>query len=145
MPASGPCLGWGYDSFDVRSRAADLNAGERPAQRRHSSTSHNTFLTILVEYGSIGLALFALPWLAISWRALGDALRSPDARWLLLGAVSAVGVFAFAANSIDFRFFLFVPAVPWLLLGILRRLQRAPHWSRAGEGRHGRGLPGPRR
>jgi O-antigen ligase len=109
--------------------ASDLSPGNLSRSDVASSTSHNTFLTILVEYGSIGLALFVLPWLAISWRALRDALRSPEVRWVLLGAVAALGVYAFAASSIDFRFFSFVPVVPWLLLGILRRLHRTPHWA----------------
>jgi O-antigen ligase len=122
-----PLFGWGYDSFDRAIQAADLNAGELRRSDVVSSTSHNTFLTILVQYGSIGLVLFALPWIVIVRRSLVDALRSPDWRWLLLGSVAAIGIYAFAASSIDFRFFSFVPAVPWLLLGVLRRLQRAPH------------------
>ena len=120
--------------------AADLSPGNlrRSARRSASSTSHNTFLTILVETpAELDRASPVRPTLARARSAGGrsgrDALRSPDVRWLLLGAVAALGVYAFAANSIDFRFFfLFVPAVPWLLLGFfLRRSlsQRAPGWS----------------
>jgi O-antigen ligase len=122
-----PLFGWGYDSFDRAIQAADLNAGKLRRSEVVSSTSHNTFLTILVQYGSIGLVLFVLPWIVIVRRTLVDALSSADGRWLLLGSVAAIGIYAFAASSIDFRFFSFVPAIPWLLLGVLRRLQRAPH------------------
>jgi O-antigen ligase len=117
-----PLFGWGYGSFDRVARAADFGS-RGPLSRAEviSSTSHNTFLTILVEYGSIGLALFVVPWLVIGRRALAGAIAIPDSRWLLLGCVSALVVYAFTASAIDFRFFSFVPAVPWLLLGLLRR------------------------
>jgi len=116
-----PLFGWGYGSFDRVLRAADFGSGKLPRSEVVSSTSHNTFLTILVEYGAIGFALFVLPWLVIGGRALAVARRFPDARWLLLGCVAAFVIFAFGASGIDFRFYSFVPAVPWLLLGLLRR------------------------
>jgi O-antigen ligase len=116
-----PLFGWGYGSFDRVLRAAEFGSGKLPRSEVVSSTSHNTFLTILVEYGAIGFALFVLPWLVIGGRALAVARRFPDARWLLLGCVAAFVIFAFGASGIDFRFYSFVPAVPWLLLGLLRR------------------------
>jgi O-antigen ligase len=120
-----PVFGWGYGSFDRVVSETDLGTGNLSRSKVVTSTSHNTFLTILVELGSVGFALFALPWLLIIWRALVGARRSPEARWLLLGAVGALGVYAFAASAVDFRFFSFVPAVAWMLLGILRRHERA--------------------
>jgi O-antigen ligase len=122
-----PLFGWGYDSFDRVLRAADFGSGNLPRSEVVSSTSHNTFLTILVEYGSIGLALFVLPWLVIGRRALAGALRFPDGRWLLLGCVAALVLYVFGASGIDFRFYSFVPAVPWLLLGLLRRHLSSVH------------------
>jgi O-antigen ligase len=118
-----PLLGWGFGSFDRVLRASDFGSGKVLHEEVIASTSHNTFLTILVEYGSIGLALFVLPWLVIGGRALAVARRFPDAGWLLLGCVGALVAYAFSANTLDFRFFSFIPAVPWLLLGLLRRYQ----------------------
>ena len=46
-----PLLGWGYGSFDRTIQAADFNAGKLQRSDVVSSTSHNTFLTILVQYG----------------------------------------------------------------------------------------------
>jgi O-antigen ligase len=118
-----PLFGWGFGSFNRVLRAADFSSGNISREELKANTSHNTFLKILVEYGSIGLALFVLPWLVIGGRALALARRFPDARWLLLGCVAALIVYAFAANAIEFTAFSFVPAVPWLLLGLLRRHQ----------------------
>src|SRR5207249_1468394 len=86
-----------------------------------ANTSHNSFLTILVEWGAVGFALFIAPWLIIAYRALQHAMRDPSSRWLLLGATGGLVTYIAAANAIDFRFFSFVPAVAWLLLALLRR------------------------
>jgi O-antigen ligase len=120
-----PLFGWGYGSFDRVLDASDLPSANLRRIDVVINTSHNTFLTILVEYGSIGLALFLVPWLAIGWRSLSDALRYPQTRWLLVGSLGALGIYTFAASAIDYRFYSFVPAVAWLLLGLLRRHQRA--------------------
>jgi O-antigen ligase len=122
-----PLLGWGYGSFDRVVRAADFRSTVLPREEVISSTSHNTFLTILVQYGSIGLALFVVPSLVIGGRAVARARAFPDSRWLLLGCVASLVLYAFGASVIDFRFFSFVPAVPWLLLGLLRRQQSSVH------------------
>jgi hypothetical protein len=123
LAAERPLFGWGYGSFDRVKNSADLSSGSTPESFGKSSTSHNTYLTILVELGSVGLALLALPWLLIPWQAARSALREPHSRWFVVGAVSALFVFVAAANAGDFRFFSFVPAVPWVLLGLLRRRQ----------------------
>jgi O-antigen ligase len=122
-----PLFGWGFGSFDRVLRSSNFNSGDISHEEVIANTSHNTFLTILVEYGSIGLSLFVVPWLVIGGRALAAARRFADMRWLLLGCVAALVVYAFAAGAIDFRFFSFVPAVPWLLLGLLRRHQSLVH------------------
>ena len=88
-----------------------------------STTSHNTYLTILVQYGGIGLALLLVPWLTIGWRAVGDAFRHPEMRWFVSGSLGTIAIYVFTANANDFRFFSFIPALPWLFLGLLRRHQ----------------------
>ena len=89
------------------------------------NTSHNTYLTVLVEYGTVGLLLYLLPWLLLSLRTLKDIAARPDLRWFMVGALGALVVFAFTANAGDYQYFSFVPAVPWILLGLLRRRQLA--------------------
>jgi O-antigen ligase len=120
LAAERPIAGWGYDSFDRVKNEAELSSSI-PRRAVIESTSHNTFLTILVEYGVLGLTLFVAPWLIVGWGALKRAVRHPDSRWFLVGCLGALTVYAGAANSIDFRFFSFIPALSWLVLGLLRR------------------------
>ena len=101
----------------------DVSSDNLSADAIRATTSHNTYLTILVEYGGIGLALLLVPWLTIGWRALVDASKHPDVRWFVSGALGALAVYFFTANANDFRFFSFIPALPWLFLGLLRRRQ----------------------
>jgi hypothetical protein len=74
-----------------------------------------------VEFGAIGLALLLIPWLTIIGRALKVALARPEMRWFLVGSIAAVAVYVLVANTLDMRFFSFVPALPWVFLGLLRR------------------------
>lgn len=119
-----PILGWGYGSFDrVKSNVQVTGtigsvAAEAAVQ---GSTSHNTFLTVLVEYGGVGLLLLVLPWLWICLNALRRIrARAPD-RWIDVAGVAAVFVIAFTGATLDLRFFSFVPAVLWLFLALMRR------------------------
>ena len=123
LAAERPVFGWGYASFDRVKNTANLSSGTTPLGFGTNNTSHNTYLTILVELGSVGLALLAIPWLLIPWRAARSALRDPRSTWFVVGAVAALIVFVAAANAGDFKYFSFLPVVPWLLLGLLRRRQ----------------------
>jgi O-antigen ligase len=116
-----PLLGWGYGSFDRVLRSANFSSGDIQRQELIANTSHNSLLTILVEWGVVGLAVFIAPWLLIAYRALQRARRDPSSRWLLLGATGGLVVYIVAASAIDFRFFSFVPVVAWLLIALLRR------------------------
>jgi O-antigen ligase len=120
-----PIFGWGYHSFDRVKELANTPSGRISRNEVLSSTSHNAFLTILVEQGVLGLALLLVPWLVIGLRSLGDIARRryPDAAWFLVGSLAAVGVNAISANTYDWRFFSLVPALTWVFLGILRRHQ----------------------
>jgi O-antigen ligase len=133
-----PILGWGYGSFDrVKhlGNLGDLGSGSASRNLRSlgpesvsrgevlGSTSHNTFLTVLVEEGAIGLGLLLVPWLVICWRSLGDIVRHPDARWFLVGSLAVVAGNTIAQTTYDARFFSLVPALTWLFLGLLRRYQ----------------------
>jgi O-antigen ligase len=121
-----PIFGWGYNSFDRVKFKVPVNSTSIPAAQALQSTSHDTFLTILVEYGGVGLVLFLLPWLPIVRRGIGRIrARSPD-RWFLVGAVASIAVLAIDGATLDYRFFSFAPMLGWLFLGLLRRQTAEP-------------------
>ena len=117
-----PVFGWGYGSFDRAKAEAGFTA-EDIALNGTSSTSHNTYLTVLVQYGFVGLFLFVVPWLVIAWRALKATVRRLDVRWYTVGALLALAVFCVANNASDYKSVSFAPAIAWALLGLLRRRQ----------------------
>jgi O-antigen ligase len=120
-----PIFGWGYDSFDRVKYGGTVGSANLSRSDVLSSTSHNSFLTVLVEHGFGGLGLLLLPWLVIGRRAFRDMVRYPDARWFLVGALGAVAVNVISASTYDWRFFSFVPALTWLFFGLVRRDQLA--------------------
>jgi O-antigen ligase len=124
LAAKKPILGWGYGSFDrVKSnvQVSGTIGSVAAAAAVEGNTSHDTFLTVLVEYGGVGLLLLILPWLWITLNALRRIrARAPD-RWLDVAGVAAVFVIAFTGATLDLRFFSFVPAVLWLFLAMMRR------------------------
>jgi O-antigen ligase len=118
-----PVLGWGYGSFDSVKNSANLSTGNSSItyQQAIKYTSHNTYLTILVELGGIGLALLLIPWLATARASFRLArARLPDA-WLVVGFLGALGVWIINAGTFDMRFFALVWVLPWLAVGVLRR------------------------
>jgi O-antigen ligase len=119
-----PIFGWGYGSFD-RVKELGTVTGKISRTEVLASTSHNTFFTILVEQGAVGLSLLLLPWLVIGWRSLGDIARHPNARWFLVGSLAVVAVNIISQTAYDSRFFSLIPALTWLFLGLLRRHQLA--------------------
>jgi O-antigen ligase len=116
-----PFLGWGYGSFDRVKYDVPVHSSGIATAQALQSTSHDTFLTILVEFGAVGLTLFVLPWLPILKRSLAHVrARAPD-RWFLVAATASFLVVAFDAATLDFRFFSFAPILLWLFLGLVRR------------------------
>jgi O-antigen ligase len=116
-----PVLGWGYGSFDRVKNAARFSAGPLPRADVIQYTSHNTFLTVLVETGAVGLALFIIPWVVVTRGAIRLARRPTDEKWLIVGLLAVLGVWIVNAGAIDMRFFSFISALPWLAAGLLRR------------------------
>jgi O-antigen ligase len=119
-----PLFGWGYNSFN---QAAESTGFAAVSVDKYGAviTSHNTFLTVLVNQGIIGLFLLLVPWVVIPWRAFKKAALRAELRWFNVGALAAFGAYFAAANTTDFKYFSFVSAIPWVLLGLLRRHQLA--------------------
>ena len=116
-----PITGYGYGSFDAVKNAAQLSPGNLPLAAGRDYTSHNTFLTILVELGAVGLLLLAFPWLKISYDALrGVMSRALPDPWLVIGCAGMVGTYVLTGLSTDMRFFSIVPALTWIAVGMMR-------------------------
>jgi O-antigen ligase len=116
-----PLGGWGYGSFDRVKNASNFSAGSLDRMNLLHYTSHNTFLTIFVETGILGLALVLVPWLVVGAAALVRARQPREDRWILVALLAILGVWVINAGAIDMRFFSFVGALPWLAVGLLRR------------------------
>ena len=120
LAAERPLLGWGYGQYnEVKNRRA-LYTGPMSAAV-YGYTSHNTFLTILVELGIVGLVLAFLPWLIVVWSVIRRFSSMPYPSWYLLSLLAIVGVVVLTAQTTDMRFFSFVPALAWICIGLLRR------------------------
>jgi O-antigen ligase len=116
-----PVFGWGYGSFDrVKNTSQLAAAGGMSITYLLESTSHNTYLTMLVETGAVGLLLYVLPFLILAGRGAARArARSPDS-WIIAGTIASLFVIVLSAVTLDLRFFSFAQMLPWVLLGILR-------------------------
>ncbi len=121
-----PLLGWGYDSFDRVKYDVTVPSGALPLSQALQSTSHDTYLTMLVEYGVVGFGLFVLPWVAIVVRSLARLRASARERWLVVGMLASILVLAINGATLDYRFYSFTPMLAWLSLAILRRRLAAP-------------------
>jgi O-antigen ligase len=116
-----PVLGWGYGSFDRVKNSANLSSGTLPLAFGLQYTSHNTFLTILVEMGVLGLIILFLPWASAAISGLRVAIRSPGSLWIVTALIATIGVWVINAGTADMRFFPFAWVLPWVSVGLLRR------------------------
>ena len=121
LAAEKPLFGWGYGSFDRVKYGVRLDNPRIPLAAALQDTSHNTFLTILVEYGGLGTLLFFLPFLAIGKRALTRVRGHDPDRWLYVASLGAIATVMLSAATFDLRFFSFIPMLPWLFLALIRR------------------------
>jgi O-antigen ligase len=119
-----PVFGWGYGSFDQVKNSTEFGStGGIPASFGRESTSHNTFLTVLVELGLLGILLFLTTFVIVLARAVPVARKAFAERWFFIGAIGTVLVYILNATSIDMRFFSFVPALAFVFLGLIRRFE----------------------
>ena len=114
-----PITGWGYSSFDEVKNSANLQTSDPAALL--SNTSHNSFLTILVELGGVGILLLLIPWGVIYARTVSAARRTTEHQWFFVAVASAFPVYIISASTFDTRFFSYLPALPWIVLGLARR------------------------
>jgi O-antigen ligase len=126
LTAEKPVLGWGYSSFDRVKRAAHFSAAPLRYEDVIRFTSHNTFLTILVETGIVGLFAMLVPWFVAAKAAFRSSLQPGDERWLLIALLAILSIWVINAGTLDMRFFSFVSALPWLAVGLMRRMTRLP-------------------
>jgi O-antigen ligase len=121
LAADRPILGWGHDRFDAAKNSHTFNTGNLPPKLLYEYTSHDTYLTILVELGLAGLTLFLLPLVIVVSMTLRALRRTQRPKWFALGMLGIFGVVAITAFTTDMRFFSFVPALAWIAVGLLRR------------------------
>jgi O-antigen ligase len=121
-----PILGWGFDSFDRVKNETELpfvpGLPSNIYRYAQAHTSHNTYLTVLVELGVVGLLLLLAPFAAIVARALARARAVTADRWIAAAAAGSLVVVFLNGLTLDYRFFSLVPALPFVMLAILRRL-----------------------
>jgi O-antigen ligase len=121
LAAQKPLFGWGYGSFDRVKNASELTAaGGVSIRYLLESTSHNSYLTMLVETGAFGLLLYVLPFLILAGRAIARTRAPTPDGWVIAGTIASLFVIVLSAVTLDFRFFSFAQVLPWVLLGILR-------------------------
>jgi O-antigen ligase len=121
LAAQKPVFGWGYGSFDrVKNTSGLTAAGGVSIRHLLESTSHNTYLTMLVETGALGLLLYVLPFLILGVRAMARARAPTLDGWVIAGTIASLFVIAMSAVTLDLRFFSFAQMLPWVLLAILR-------------------------
>ncbi len=121
LAAQKPLLGWGYGSFDrVKDRAGVVPASAS-GQSVLQITSHNTYLTMLVELGGFGLLLYVAPFVVFGLEGFRRVrARGPDS-WISAAALTALCVVVITGSTLDYRFFSFALMLPWVFLAILRR------------------------
>jgi O-antigen ligase len=110
-----PIFGWGYNTFDqVKLTLHNIDLHIK------LETSHDTYLTVLVELGVVGLALLVIPWLVISYRVLRASRAHSNEAWIIAACIGTTVSFAIAAFTYDARFFGLTTALPWMALGLAR-------------------------
>lgn len=118
-----PILGWGYGSFDTVKQNVNFNPEPFTRSDVLQYTSHNTFLTVLAETGGIGLLVLILPWIILARRSLVDAVRRGPRQWAYVATIAMLGVWIVSAGTFDVRFFSLASALPFLAVGLMRRLE----------------------
>lgn len=121
LAARRPVFGWGYGSFDRVKNTSGLSAPGVPDRYVLGNTSHNTYLTVLVELGAVGFLLLVVPFAYYGVRGVSRLrARNPD-DWMLAGSLAAMLVIVLSISTFDARFFPFALMLPFVFLAIVRR------------------------
>ena len=126
LAAEKPLFGWGHGKFDEAKNASELTSEGISINTVLATTSHDTYLTLLVELGAIGLLLYSLPFLVLAFRGLRRR-GPPSDRWLLAGSLASLIVIYVTASTLDFRFFSFAQLIPFVFLAMIRRITADEH------------------
>ncbi len=122
LAAEKPITGWGYQSFDRVKNAADFSTQGLPPSYVLDATSHDSYLTVLVEYGSVGFLAYLLPWLVLLVAGAMAFRRYQEEQWVIGASLAAVAVVVFTGATLDYRFFSFALMLPWVFLALIRRI-----------------------
>lgn len=137
-----PLFGWGYDNFNRYSQQFHRRVGGSAIGSTYVS-SHNTFLTIMVELGLVGFFFYVFPfgwWLMLTIRVWPRMPRKGFwSRPLLAVLWLAVGGHIIPANFLNMAFSPFAVTLWWLELGLIADMichyltpddMGAPRWAR---------------
>ena len=117
-----PVFGVGINNFDFYKRFYPVYI---PGTEGYvGPTSHNTFLTILVETGLVGFIPYVAVLAILAWRWLITYIRAPanpqvGSRQLVAAIGTATICYFVTASLVDMRFFRYVEYLFWLLLGLV--------------------------
>ena len=122
MIAAKPLLGWGYGNY-YRYHSQFLKPiGNTPVVDDHIP-SHNTFLSMTVELGLLGLVLFFMPWLILFVQSFSAFKRLPRngfySRQLLVVLWLGVVFWLVVTNFMNMRLAFWGMTWIWLPLGLI--------------------------
>lgn len=114
-----PIAGHGFGHyFENNGPYHDNREYDLPLEKVRAYVQHNTFLSILVDGGLIGILMFSLPLLVffvVGWQLARGPRSSPDARYLGLLMISTIAVYV--ANAM-FHDMIVIPMMQMFLMFI---------------------------
>lgn len=125
MAKEKPVFGWGYETLNTNIAQYYRTLGAARIARG-LVTSHNSYLTILTEQGSITLLLYLFPALWLLVRSIRDRHRisgkgTLNKSILVVLWLAALNYFI-TSNFLDIRFFPFGIGLWWLTLGLIANI-----------------------
>ena len=122
-----PFMGWGYENFNrYKNDFIDRSIVKLSARDAAAVTSHNTYLTIIIELGLIGFFLYIFPffwWFKATLQVLPHMPRDGLQSWSLVFILWLVIISYFVtSNFSDQRFSVFGVPLWWMTLGLIANL-----------------------
>ncbi len=120
-----PAFGWGYGTLNQNIQQYYQRVGDATIAKGFV-TSHNTYLTILVELGLVGFLLYLFPavwWLVLTVRVWRRMPRAGLWSRSLLAVLWLAALSSFiVSNLMDMRFFPIGLTLWWMMLGLIANL-----------------------